>query len=321
MSIFLPKLKQCDRLSPLHITICNVGSRKLGAYDDYGTSGWNIFAPNLTILGFDADADACEAANAALQDPAVSWTEDHLPFALSNVSGETTLYVTKAAACSSLYAPNEPYLERFASLPEFANLDFTVEIPTTTLDEVCQERAIEAIDFLQIDVQGADLQVLQGGAAILSWVLAVQVEVEFSHLYCDQPLFADVDAYLRSQGFTLFDLSISRRVRRRSPICSTIHPGQALWGEAFYFRDLLQNDLAGLQPTPPEQLFKLACIADAMEFPDYALELLEYLTINYGNNPTYNFADAIVAALSDFPELVAEGLDNLPVVARVRGIA
>lgn len=320
MSIFLPKLKQGDRL-PAHITICNVGSRKLGTYDDYGASGWNIFAPNLTIIGFDADADACDAANSALQDPSVTWTEEHIPLALSDTSGETTLYVTKAAACSSLYPPNEPYLERFASLPEFANLDFTVELPVTTLDEVCRDRGIETIDFLQIDVQGADLQVLQGGAELLSRVLAVQIEVEFSHLYCDQPLFADVDTYLRSQGFTLFDLSIARRVRRRSPICSTTHPGQALWGEAFYFRDLLQNALAASQPTPPEQLFKLACIADVMEFPDYALELLEYLTVQYGNDPSYNFADAIVAALLEFPELAAEGLENLPVVARVRGIA
>lgn len=319
MPIFLPILKDSGRLNQLHITLCNVGSRKISTEDDYASIGWSIFAPNLTIYGFDADPEACEVANADLDARQVNWTEKHIPLALSNTPGESTLYVTQQPMCSSLYAPNEPYLNRFAGLPELANLDFTVEIETTTLDEFCQQEAIANVDFLQIDVQGADLQVLQGAQQLLKRsVLAVQIEVEFNPLYVNQPLFSDVDVFLRSQDFSLFDLITSHRLRSRSPIQSFTHPGQLLWADAFYFRDLLRSDLTHAHLKTPEQLLKLACIADVMDFPDYALEVLEYLTVQHGDNPDYNFADVIVMALANFAELKEKGLETLSVVDNVK---
>jgi hypothetical protein len=144
----------------------------------------------------------------------------------------------------------------------------------------------------------------------------VQAEVEFSHLYKNQPLFADVDIYLREQGFTLFDLNNAYRLRSGSPIRSTVRAGQLLWGDAFYFRDLIDDSLENNLKTP-DKLLKLACIADILHFPDYTLELLEYLTLHYGNNPDYNFANNIVESLAQFPELVNKGITSLPAVSRI----
>ena len=317
MSVFLPSLKKNGLLDRIHMTICNVGSRKLGNQDDYASQGWQIFAPNLSIYGFDADADACDDANAELETRQINWKEIHIPLALGKAIEERTLYVTKAPMCSSLYPPNEPYLARFAGLPELVNLDFSFEIDTTTLDHFCQEEEINEIDFLQIDVQGADLDVLEGASKILNCgILAIQIEVEFSHLYTNQPLFADVDTFLRKHDFTLFDVSKSYRPRARSPIHSTVRAGQLLWGDAFYFRDLIREDMDGHLKSP-DRMLKLACIADIMHFPDYALEILEYLTLNYGEDSNYNFADSIIESLSQFPDLVSQGLDSLPVVAKI----
>jgi hypothetical protein len=171
---------------------------------------------------------------------------------------------------------------------------------------------------LQVDVQGADLNVLQGATKILEKsILAIQIEVEFSHLYQNQPLFADVDTYLQKRDFTLFDLASSYRVRSRSPICSRVRPGQLLWADAFYFRDLLQEP-AIQGSDDPQRLLKLACIADILNFPDYTLELLEYLTLNFGSNRQYNFANAIVESLSQFPELVQQGLNSLAITNNIR---
>jgi FkbM family methyltransferase len=304
MSIFLPSLKNSGHLDNIDMTLCNVGSRKLEASDDYGSKGWSIFAPNLTIYGFDADSDACDLANANLLARQINWTEEHLPFVLSDVVGERTLYVTKHPACSSLYPPNEDYIIRFKDLAETSSLDYTLEVETTTLDTFCQEANLQYIDFLQVDVQGADLDVLKGSAKVLSTVLAIQIEIEFSQLYQGQPLFADVDRFLRNYGFTLFDLKVGGRSRKRSPIVSNIHPKQWLWGDAYYFYDLLDVEHIK-QNSDPARLFKLACVADVMEFPDYSLEILEYLTLNYGHDPMYNFADHIFESL-----LAIEGLDR-----------
>lgn len=319
MSIFLPALKQNGHLNAMHMTVCVVGSRKLGSRDDYGSQGWDIFAPQLSIYGFDADADACEVANQNLQLRQITWNERHIPIALSKSPGEQRLFVTHHPMCSSLYPPNELFLQRFDGLLELMELDFTIDLETTTLDLFCQTEGVTEVDFLQIDVQGADLQVLEGSAALLEQsVWAIQIEVEPSPLYCDQPLFADVDTYLRRREFTLFDLKLARRVRSRSPIQSPSHPGQILWGDAYYFYDLLRQDMALSRTTTPAHLLKLACIADVMQFSDYALEVLEYLTLNFGNTPEYNVADAIFASLSQYPELVQHGLASLPVIQNIQ---
>jgi FkbM family methyltransferase len=315
MSVFLPSLKQRGVLDRLQMVICNVGSRKLNSRDDYASQDWHLFAPNLTIYGFDADADACAAANLDLEERQITWQEIHVPLALSNRVGESTLYVTQSPMCSSLYPPNEPYLARLAGLSELVSLDFTVELETTTLDAFCQAEKIEAIDFLQIDVQGADLLVLQGATQILARsVLAVQIEVEFAHLYVGQPLFADVDSYLRAQGFTLFDLATAHRPRQISPIRG--RPGQLLWADAFYFRDLIADPHPVLKT--PTDILKLACIADLMNLPDYALELLIHFTVNAADDRTSSVANAIVESLAQFPQLVQQGLAALPAIVAIQ---
>ncbi len=318
MPVFLSSLKQSGHLDSIHMAICNVGSRKLSGHDDYGSKDWGIFAPNLTIYGFDADADACQQANADLENRQINWQEEQIPLALGSSLSTATLYVTQHPVCSSLYPPNEPYLARFQRLPELVNLDFTIELELTTLDNFCQSEKIQTIDFLQVDVQGADLDVLEGASSIFErTVLGLQIEVEFSPLYQNQPLFADVDIYLRNKGFTLFDLAPTHITRRNSPIRSKNRAGQLLWADAFYFRDLINQQQQSKLATP-EQILKLACIADILNFPDYTLELLEYLTLEYGSNPKYNCADNIVHSLKQFPQLVEQGLTSLPVVAKIR---
>lgn len=321
MTLFVSSLKKSGHLDQIHIALCHVGSRKLINQDDFSSKGWDIFAPRLSIYGFDADADACDQANAELEARQINWNEKHIPLALWNSAGEATLYVTHSPMCSSLYPPNEPYLARFSAVPEFMNLNFTVEVETTTLDDFCEEQEIEEIDFIQTDVQGADIQVLQGASGILSRsILGVKVEVLFSPLYVDNPLFADIDTYLREQGFSLFNLTAAARPRACSPILSTVRNGQVLWGDAIYFRDLIQEDISPIFKTP-ERILKLACIAELMDFPDYTLEILEYLTLNYGTAPQYNFANNIIEGLSQFPELVKQGLNSLPIVQKIRDYA
>lgn len=318
MPVFVETLKEQGHLDQVHITICNVGSRKISSSDDYGAGDWNVFAPNLTIYGFDADADACEAAEVDLEARGINWTEKHIPLALGKSIGESTLYVTKAPMCSSLYPPDEAFLSRFAHLPGLVNLDFTVEIETTTLDTFCQAEGIDSIDFLQIDVQGADLDVLQGSSEILNrGVLGIQIEVEFSPLYLNQPLFADVDTYLRKNGLKLFDLGSAYCARARSPIVSNKRPGQILWADAFYLQDPIGTNINPVVKEP-DKILKLACVADVLGFFDYTLELLEYLTVNYGENPEYNCAETIISSLSKFSTLADSDLDSLPVVANIR---
>ena len=63
----------------------------------------------------------------------------------------------------------------------------------------------------------------------------LKVEVEFTKIYENQPLFSDVDLCLRNQGFTFFDFGkLNRDYRRRGPLISQPHSGQLIWTDAFY---------------------------------------------------------------------------------------
>lgn len=302
MTIFLQTLKAQHFLDNIHITIAQIGSRKLSGADDYSSQSWGIFAPNLTIYGFEADADECKRMNQNLKERNIRHQEKHIPIALSNIQGKSQLYVTKEKMCSSLYEPNHSYVSRFPNfLPEFLTLDYVSEIETTTLDSFCASELIDTIDFLQVDVQGAELNIFQGAQQIIkNSTLAIQTEVEFAPIYKNQPLFADVDNHLRQQGFFLQGFKGLHCISKKSfPVeikagIPQYLSGQLLWSDAFYFQDLLSQSSS----VSPEKLLKQACIADILYFPDYALELLEYLTVNYGSNPQYNFTEVINIGLS-----------------------
>jgi FkbM family methyltransferase len=320
MSIFIHSLKKSGYLDRIQIKVCIVGSRKINNQDDYGSQGWEIFAPNLTIYGFDADAETCSEANTNLNSRQVSWTEKHIPVGLSDTIGKSKLYVTKYPGCSSLYPPSESYIERFAGNSELIRLVDIIEIETTTLDEFCNSEGIEEIDFIQLDVQGAELCALKGAASILErCTLGIITEVEFTELYTGQPLFGDIDVYLRQQGFTLFDLSNQHRDIRRVLLTSEKHRGVLVWSDAFYFRDLINQNVSNQHLQTPEKILKLACIADVLSFPDYTLELLIYLTLQYGADEKYNFADIIIECLAQIPGIFQEwkNLSDSPIVKQV----
>jgi hypothetical protein len=91
----------------------------------------------------------------------------------------------------------------------------------------------------------------------LRTILAVHIEVEFLPLYKDQPLFADIDSFLRGQGFVFHTLVPHGRAFK--PIGVNNDPSawvrQTLWADAVYIRDFMRfPELA------PEQLLKLAAI-------------------------------------------------------------
>lgn len=85
---------------------------------------------------------------------------------------------------------------------------------TRTLDEVAAEDLPDARDlFLKIDVQGAELQVLRGGAATLARSELVQLEVALLHYNEGAPLMPEVIAFMAERGFLPIEISGMSRPR------------------------------------------------------------------------------------------------------------
>lgn len=77
----------------------------------------------------------------------------------------------------------------------------TVTVSTARLDQVARRLGITHADFLHMDVQGAEIMVLDGAGDLLESVHTLWIEVEAVPLYEGQPVKAEVEDYLRRRGF------------------------------------------------------------------------------------------------------------------------
>jgi hypothetical protein len=79
------------------------------------------------------------------------------------------------------------------------------EITLTTLDAI--KDRLPAVDYLQIDVQGAELQVLRGAAHTLSQIGIAELEVRFYPIYEHEPSFQEIHEFFTKHGFILCQMS------------------------------------------------------------------------------------------------------------------
>lgn len=79
---------------------------------------------------------------------------------------------------------------------------------TSTLDDQVAASFLktEAIDILKVDVQGAELLVLQGGSALLAQATFVQLEASIVEFNAGGVCFYELETFLRRHGYFLYDL-------------------------------------------------------------------------------------------------------------------
>jgi hypothetical protein len=101
------------------------------------------------------------------------------------------------------------------------------------------------VDLLKIDIQGGELMVFQNAERRLADALVIQTEVEFLPMYQGQPLFSDVDQFLRRHGFILhrFFPEVSRVIQPLL-VDNNIYAGlsQIVWADAIFVKDFTRLD-------------------------------------------------------------------------------
>lgn len=246
---------------------------------------WLSLPYPVRILGFEPDAEECRA----LSERALSESADgrssicYYPFALAEKSEKRTLYLYKDRRLSSFFLPDSDLMKAFPVDKLLCSDAFAVEKEVTvdcvSLDELCDKEDIRDLDVIKLDTQGSELEILRGSSNILSSMFAVEVEVEFTPIYKDQPLFGDVDTYLRQKGFTLFDLRRHWWMRDTTPHVRS--RGQIVFGDALYMRDLLSSNektktYQDYITQAPSKTAKTVMVAVALGYPDYALNLIDH---------------------------------------------
>jgi FkbM family methyltransferase len=76
----------------------------------------------------------------------------------------------------------------------------------TTLDAVTRGTPFARADFLKLDVQGYELEVLKGAEEVLHSAEAVMMEVNLIGVYQGAPLVDEAVAYMAARGFRVYDV-------------------------------------------------------------------------------------------------------------------
>jgi FkbM family methyltransferase len=210
---------------PRNFIFCDVGAR-------WGIEEpWKSFDDTINICAFEPDKDEFDSLMIKKGDK-----EEIYPYALYKESKDIPLNLTKSRGCSSLYTPNYDFLKNFNDVERFEVEDQLI-VKATTLDNLFNNKVLTNMDFIKIDTQGAELDILEGGEKFLSEnIIGIQVEVEFQPLYKDQPLFSDIDVFIRKRlGLQLQDL---RKTYWKYPegVKTGATKGQLVFGDALYFR-------------------------------------------------------------------------------------
>ena len=79
----------------------------------------------------------------------------------------------------------------------------SIKVNITTLDSAIADVNMPKNTLVKIDVQGFELQGLQGAVSTLKKVQFVLVESSKAELYEGQALYSDIDQFLTQHGFVL----------------------------------------------------------------------------------------------------------------------
>jgi len=81
------------------------------------------------------------------------------------------------------------------------------KIQTQTLDTLLESKQFPLPDFLKLDVQGHEMQVLKGAERSLAHSTVCLLEISFLNLGDDFPLFADMISFMDKKDFQAYDIS------------------------------------------------------------------------------------------------------------------
>jgi len=266
---------------------------------DIGCSGgidrrWRRMGRRLRALGIDPDVDESARLNAAEKNPAITYLNafaaiapDH-PFALKrkgkpefardpNPRLSTVQFVEKMRRSGRDVTGKE---KRSSNLWQSAKL----ATESVVVPEYLQRNGIASVDFLKIDVDGKDFEILHSFDHALHDLKIMGVGIEVRVWGSEEETdgtFHNVDRFMKAHGFELFNLSLRRystaplpsRFVTRAP--GATESGRVHHGDAMYARDLgsgLYDEFA--KSVSAEKLLNLAAIFAIFDLPDCAAEIV-----------------------------------------------
>jgi FkbM family methyltransferase len=220
-------------------------------------------------------------------------THSILPFAIGAKEEKRDLNIAEYASGSSLYNINQKTVSRFW---DYENLisNKTEIIDCVSLDYLYKEKIIPVPNFIKIDVEGAEFEVLEGASNVLlnQDCLGLKIECRFDDWLIDEdnkPIktFSEIDIYLKKLGFKLYDIHTFRHGKKPlvqpftlfngiKKVPGPSNYGQVVWCDAVYFKDMINNHIDNYSNNFDNYL-KLILLMEIYGHLDSAIEISNFL--------------------------------------------
>lgn len=258
---------------------------------DVGCSGnidqlWRLFGDQLAAVGFDPKENEIARLNSNERNPKVKFVaariglrDDHEFHARRRSQQKpSNRYFDPLGRSSAAVIWNKTRIKSSSG---------TVNDPTPKfgIADYVRANGLKRIDFVKIDTDGADLEVVLSSVDIIRscQILGYMIECQFSGSNDDtQNSFHNIDRVMREHGFVLYNLGLRRYSRAALPapfvldIPAQTESGQLHWADAIFLRDGAspQYDLIWGQKLPVVSALKLAALYELFSMPDCAAELI-----------------------------------------------
>lgn len=181
------------------ITIFDIGSR-----DCLEAIEFSKKYHNAKIYSFEPNPDAIKVAkknisnfkNITLVEKAVSNINGPVDFYPINPELTESPHEDGNIGASSLFMASGKYpLEKY--------VQNKISVESITIEKFCEDNCIELIDFVWMDLQGAEFLALKGFGKLLSNVKIIHTEAELFEIYQGQHFFQDIQKLLNKTHFLI----------------------------------------------------------------------------------------------------------------------
>ncbi len=204
------------------------------------------FSKDVHLILYDADSSCCDQINPSQTND--FYKTSIFPYCIGSQTKRSTFTINFHPTTSSLYKFNEEYADyTFVNNPIYGEYRLgdacqaikQIPIELITLEDALQKSGIQQIDYLSIDAQGAEFDIIAGSKELIKQhCLGIQLEVEFAKIYQDQKSFFDIHQLMSEMGFELINLDHFGRFAPNSTPIGFRGKEQLLYAEAIYIKKL-----------------------------------------------------------------------------------
>ena len=177
------------------ITALDVGAQGGFNSDNFFSSKYNIFFDKILVEPIKSETEKIKQEKFVINKGLWSNKQKKILYLLENRLGS-----------SSMYEPNEEFFNLHnIRKKDYKNFEVTrkVEIECDTISNQLEKLHIKNLDYLKIDTQGAELEILKGLGQFRP--LLIKVEAHFFSMYKNVPSWHELINFLYDLNYVLID--------------------------------------------------------------------------------------------------------------------